>query len=475
MVSRRHSASSRRPGGAAAGHCAAIIVFVAALALAVAGPAGALPSHMLWIDIWGPGVGIDSYTDSAPTVDGGFVAAGVTNDSSSGDGADILVTKFAAADDAAPHEEWVRTWNGPAGLHDDAWAVATDLYGGVIACGNGNTASGRRDWEIVKWNATGAFQWAETYPPDLAGSRATACDVVCDGAGDVYVCGSTQTAANVASLVVRKLDAGNGGLLWQGRYEGLDGSFNQGVALVLDDHLNAYVTGACARAGADEDIILVKFDTGGNVSPTWVKRIDSGRHLDDTGVALKLQGSSLFVLGGMYTTAGTRRSVAVARYTTGGVRTWLRIWRDARTAVDNPHALAVDKYGSVAVAGSSGFASGRQHAFLVKWDKGGARTWARISYPKASKMQGFTDLVGDTAGHVWVSGYAKSADGDYDWLTARYQPDGRRAWLSRWNGLSDMHDLCATIGLTVTGKPFAAGSTQSAFSAENAAAARYSR
>lgn len=135
MISRRHSAESRRTGGAAAGRYAAIAVVVAALvatlALAVAGPAGALPTHMLWSDTWAPGIGIDEYKAAAPTIDGGFVAAGVTNDSSSDDGADIVVAKFAAADSAPSHREWVRTWDNPfQHRFDTAWAVATDLDGG---------------------------------------------------------------------------------------------------------------------------------------------------------------------------------------------------------------------------------------------------------------------------------------------------------------------------------------------------------
>ena len=480
MISRRYSAESRRTGGAAAGRYAAIAVLVAALvaalALAVAGPAGALPSHVLWSDIWSAGPGIDQYKDAAPTIDGGFVAAGVTNDSSSGDGADIVVAKFAAANGAPSQREWVRTWDNPfQHRFDTAWAIATDLDGGVIASGYTNAVSGRRDWVIVKWNASGAFQWSHTFGPDLADGRATAMDVCCDGAGDVYVCGSTQTASNAASLVVRKLDAGSGDLLWRGDYSGPAGSFNEGVALVLDDHLNAYVTGYSGRAGADRDIILVKFHTGGASTPTWARRIDSGRHLDDEGVALKMQGSSLYVVGGMFTTNATRRKVALARYTTAGTRKWLRTWRDAKTAVDNPAALAVDKYGGVAVAGFSDFASGQRHAFLVKWNKSGTRKWAKVSFPSPSKVRGYTGVVGDPAGHLWVGGYTKTGDGNSDWLVARYEPDGRRAWISQWNGSSGMDDFCSAIGLTVSGKPFAVGSIASAFTADDAAAAKYRR
>lgn len=273
----------------------------------------------------------------------------------------------------------------------------------------------------------------------------------------------------------RKLDADSGDLLWRGDYAGPVGSFNEGVALVLDDHLNAYVTGYSGRANADRDIVLVKFHTGGSTTPTWAKRIDSGRHLDDEGVALKLRGSSLYVLGGMYTTNATRRKVALARYTTGGTRTWLHTWRESTNAVANPVALAVDKYSGAAVAGFSDFASGQQHAFLVKWNKSGTRTWAKVSFPSPSKVRGYTSVVCDPAGHLWVGGCTKTGDGDWDWLVARYQPVGRRAWLSQWNGPSGMDDFCSAVGLTVTGRLFAAGSVTSAFNGEEAAAARYSR
>jgi len=455
----------------------ALVLATAAL-LATAAPAGAravLPTHMLWWDIYAPTVAVDRYEAVAPTIDGGFVAAGITNDNIFGDaaGTDMLVTKFAA-DDSGVHREWVRTWDNPINhLADHAWAVQTDLLGNVIVCGYTVTAGGARFMAIVKWDAAGTFKWARSLTADLPGGNAIAYDLTCDGAGDIYVCGSTETAAGVRALVVRKLDATLGDPLWKGEYEGTADSFNQGSAIALDQFANCYVVGYGERVvGADNDIVVVKFDSLGNLD--WARRIDGSDHRRDEGADIVMGTSTVTIAGYLGSdAAGTRSRVAVATYTLGGTRKWLRTWSETSTAACRPTALARDRYGNVAVAGSATRSGGIEHAFLVKWDKYGHRKWAKVSY-RAGEKRWFNDVVA-RGGTFWVGGATVTGASDADALVARYGPDGTRTWFSLYTGAGGLGDGFRALCLGVGSGVFAAGYSGSAATGDDALAAKYTR
>ncbi len=446
-----------------------LILALLVLLVCAAGPASALPAHMVWSDVWNYSAGIDLYADAAPTIDGGFVAAGIVNDTGLGfaDTANLGIAKFAAADDASPHRVWTRTWDNPIQhLADKANAVCTDLTGGIVAAGYSVRTPVGRDWAIVKWNASGVFQWSHELVADQVGGVAIAYDVTVDGAGDFYVCGTTQTGPGAYALVVRKLSGANGQQIWRGDYAGLAGTYTAGMKIVLDDHLNSYVVGTGSPTAVDADIILVKFNAAGQ--RLWTKSIDGGHHLADQGVDVRIQGDYVYVLGGMSIGVGKRKAT-LARYTTGGTRRWLRTWQESSATAAYPQALVVDNGGNAVAAGYSTLSGNKSHAFLVKWTKGGGKSWAKVSFPQTSNVRQFLSLTGSTGGELWVGGSSRSSRGDTDWYVAHYSASGALKWKSQWNGEGNVDDSCRAVGRTVSGKLFGAG----VISGGDAAAARY--
>jgi hypothetical protein len=318
---------------------------------------------------------------------GGFAAAGITNDTGLGfaDTANMAVAKFAAANDASPHRVWTRTWDNPIQhLADKANAVCTDLTGGIIAAGYSMHAPVGMDWAVVKWNDAGQFQWSHEFVAVQSGGVAIAYDVTVDGAGNVYVCGTTQTGSGEYKLVLRKLSGTNGQTIWETDYQGLAGTYTAGVKVVLDNHLNSYVVGTGTPASGDADMILVKFNAAGQ--RLWTEFIDSGKHKADQGVDVAIQGDSVYVLGGMAIDVG-KRMAAVVRMTTGGTRKWVRTWQESSATAAYPQALTVDSHGNAVVAGYSTLLGSKSYAFLVKWTKGGTRSWAKVSYSQIKVRQ----------------------------------------------------------------------------------------
>jgi hypothetical protein len=466
--------------------CVSLLVVVAFVLLAcgagAAAPARAatLPNHALWFDPLGPTTRIDRWVDVARGPDGALYAAG-DFDLDFDTSGDVMVAKFSANDGAVTHREWADEWDNPAEhLKDQTAALAVDGTGALVVVGSTQTATFGREWLVAKWESGGARAWQKVFAASpLQAWDAGAYDVACDASGHIYVCGLVQTGASggrvQASLVVRRLSGATGNVLWMGSYAGPVKGFNQGSKLALDSSGNAYVTGYGENAKHNSDIITCKFRaTDGK--RLWVHRIAGAKNLDDEGADVVVRGSSVWVTGGEYLSLKPHtRTVVLARYTTAGVRNWLRTWLEKTGTVEFTAAVAVDPHGNAVVAGAgNNNPVTRDHAFLVRWNAAGVRKWQRTTYNSASNKAGWKDVVCDAAGNIWAGGHVVTADGDTAFLVARYSAAGRRAWLSSWEGDESLGGECNALCLGTSGL-FAGGEVTSTIAGDDAAALKYTR
>jgi len=65
--------------------------------------------------------------------------------------------------------------------------------------------------------------------------------------------------------------------------------------------------------------------------------------------------------------------------------------------------------------------------------------------------------VVDSGGRAWVAGSATPAGGTQDWLLARYEANGKRAWTSTYDTPSHLDDWVNAITLCGTRSLFAGG------------------
>ena len=442
-----------------------------------------LPSHVLWYDVAGPTTGHEEWTDVAKGPDGSLYTAGYFNWDPFGNGTDLLYEKFSS-DDAAPiHKAWGPvSWDNPAEhLNDLAQALAVDGAGDLIIVGSTQTASLGEQWLVIKFSgADGSAVWPS--PRTFAASplqpwKASAYDVACDKAGHIYVCGYSQTGETggrtQASLVVRKLVGATGDVIWKGSYAGPVKGYNQGSKLALDAQGNAYVTGYGANAKHDSDIITCKFRASDG-KRLWVQRIADAKGFNDEGADIVVRGGSLWVTGGEYTGKSTRM-VALARYTTAGKRLWLRTWLEKAGTLEYPNGLAVDAHGDAVVVGAGvDNPVTREHAFILRWTRDGVRTWRRLAYNSVSHMAAWNDVVCDPDGRIWAGGYVMTADGDPALLVSRYTVRGGRVWKSSWEGYDGLGAACDALCLGKTGL-FAGGYITTSIAGVDALAVKFSR
>ena len=395
----------------------------------------ALPPRGIWATVTGPTTDFDMWADVARGPGGALYAAGSFGVTAKA--GDIMVAKFSADDQASKHLVWSDTWDNPAEhLADQADALAVDGSGAPIVAGTTQSATDGTEWVVAKWTTGGTKAW-QTVIPARAGKAwyASANDVVCDAAGNVYICGSVQTGthgrARVMSLVVRKLSGTNGRVVWTRAYAGVAHSVNAGERLVLGSSGDLYCTGFGASSRGDHDMLTCRLLTStGRLM--WVDRIADARHLGDEGVALSVRDSHLWVTG-YKTVSATSRVVVLVDYTPAGHRVWLRTWRKAGATLEDPTAMTVDVHHAAVIVGT-GVHGSREYAFILHYNASGRLTWYRTAYEVTSHKAVWLGVVGDGTGRIWTVGALPGAAGTSSLLVARYSAAGAVAWHSVWSG-----------------------------------------
>ncbi len=114
-------------------------------------------------------------------------------------------------------------------------------------------------------------------------------------------------------------------------------------------------------------------------------------------------------------------------------------------------AMAVDRDGNVYITGESSTDCDDHDFVTVKYDKQGNQLWvarfegpALTEYPCNNSPSG---IVVDRMGNSYVTGWCRGDDGDYDYLTLKYDPEGNEVWAVRYDGGQNLNDYARAIAL----------------------------
>ncbi len=218
--------------------------------------------------------------------------------------------------------------------------------------------------------------------------------------------------------------------LWAEKiYFYLDYTEDFATALTTDDEDNVYVTGYSKGENTDFDYMTVKYDSDGK--KLWARRYDSGYYDEDVAKAIALYGDLVCVTG--YSKGeDTDFDYATVCYDKAGKMEWVMRY-DGYYSEDKAKAITVDdKYVYV-----TGHSKGEDTDFdyaTVWYDKSdGTEKWVKRYDGYYSEDAANAIAVDDM--HVYVTGYSKGGETDFDYLTISYdKSDGDRKGLARYDG-----------------------------------------
>lgn len=161
-------------------------------------------------------------------------------------------------------QQWVSTYNGPGNSNDEAFSIVLDGQNNVYITGNSYGNGTGDDYCTIKYNNSGAQQWAARY--DGGFNMDDYPDWLCvDATGNVYVTGLSQASNSFDDIITIGYNA-NGVQQWLHRYNGTGDSYDSGNSMGLDNHGGVYVAGGSDNVD-NTDFILLKYSSPIGIQP----------------------------------------------------------------------------------------------------------------------------------------------------------------------------------------------------------------
>jgi outer membrane protein assembly factor BamB len=204
---------------------------------------------------------------------------------------------------------------------------------------------------------SGAERWRHQGPP----SRDTAVAVAVDVTGDVVACGdTTPDARGPTAFTVLKLDRRSGRVLWRRSMRGAAHGEDQCDAVAIDRSRNVVAVGRTVGRDAQVAFTVAKLD-GSTGHALW-RRIAIGSTPRQRGRArsVVVEPSGKLIAAGSISNQGSGVDVALVKLNANGSRHWRRMihgtvresLRDPPYPGEGAWALAVDPTGDVVAVGA---------------------------------------------------------------------------------------------------------------------------
>lgn len=431
---------------------------LAILLLSVSVALGQLVPVEKWVARYnGPGNGADLFTSLAIDSQGNVYVTG-----QSWGGASTYSDYATVKYDSAGNQLWISRYNGPQNYWDRATAVAVDAQGNVCVTGTLFRLLSHSDYTTIKYDSGGNQLWVAPYNgPGNWDDYAR--DLAVDAGGNVYVTGESCGSGTADDYATIKYDP-DGNQLWVARYNYLGYSWDFATALAVDAEGNVYVTGESQRSGSGtyRDYATVKYDSDGN--QLWVARYNGPGSAHDYGYALAVDA-----FGYVYVTGRSANSVyepynydyATLKYDSQGHLLWVARYNGPGNSDDEAFALAVDSEGNLYVTGRSYGSRTRFDYATIKYNSNGNELWvARYSSPGGYHDEA-TALAVDTSGNVYVTGQSWGGSGtSYDYVTLKYDSEGSRVWMVRYNGPGNGGDEATALAVDASANVYVTGHSE---------------
>jgi uncharacterized delta-60 repeat protein len=221
---------------------------------------------------------------------------------------------------------------------------------------------------------------------------------------------------------------------WVRRYNGPGNYVDATTALAVDSQDNVVVTGYSTKDSFD--YCTIKYSPTGE--QLWVQRYDGTGHSSDYPTAITVDSQDNIIVSGYSQSEGSGDDFVTIKYSPSGQQLWTKQYNGIGNGGDCPMAIGVDAKGSVYVAGAEGF-----YCTLIKYSSEGRLLWVRHQGEGS-----VTAMALDDAGNVYITGFARNPNNSYnDYVTAKYNPAGSLRWLRRYDGPGHLDDIATSLAV----------------------------
>ncbi len=366
-----------------------------------------------WVRRYNGPANAGDYAFAIDVDDSGFVyatgtSAGIETDY------DYATIKYYPNGDTA----WLRRYNDSANSGDIALALAVDGAGNVCVTGSGKGIGTFSEYITIKYWSNGDTDWVRTYNGPAGGSD-TAYAIAVDDSGGVYVTGvsygGSGTDCDYATIKYKP----NGDTSWVRRYNGPGNGYDQARSLAVDGSGNVYVTGGSIGSGTNEDYATIKYYPNGDTA--WVRRYDGQANGSDEAYAIALDSSNNVYVTGYSDSTGTYQDYATIKYDSSGNELWVKKYNGPPgNGSDFAYDIAVDGSNNAYVTGMSGGGPSSLDYATVKYYPNGDVAWVTRYNGPGNVIDYASAIALDDSGNVCVTGLTDRGGSNQDYATIKY-------------------------------------------------------
>lgn len=247
--------------------------------------------------------------------------------------------------------------------------------------------------------------------------------------------------------------------IWSRRYNGSGSGNDSARSIALDGAGNTIVTGESDGTAATKvDFVTIKYNGSG--TPLWSKRYDGTAHGNDYAKAVATDIAGNVYVTGSSEGLGTDSDIVTIKYSPTGVRLWVKRYDGPAHGMDTPSSIAVDQYdGTIYVAGGSQGVGTEFDTVLIKYNPDGTRPWLKRFDGSAHGYDFASAVAVDPAHNVYITGATTGTTTDIDFLTIKYSPTGTRLWVRRYNSPANGVDFSNAIAVDDSGEAYITGNS----------------
>jgi len=312
--------------------------------------------------------------------------------------------------------------------------------GHLMIAGWGNTVGMR----VLKYTTDGDTVWTRTFAGVVPN------DMALNSSGDVWI-----TGGNSSDWVTVHYDA-SGTYQWDDTFADAGGGPDTPFGIEVDAADNAYVVGTGEGTLANQDILTIKYNSSGGID--WTRRYNGPANLNDAGARVAIADANTIYVCGVSLNASFDNDIVLIRYEADGDTAWTRRFVGAGTGADVVGDMDLDGNGNICLGGTVYTSGATSKAAVIKYDSDGDTLWARFISPSVN----IREVEADANGDIYLTGEAYPTGSFWtDWATFKFTAAGDSAWF-RWllNGtLPIFSQVCRAIELDGSGGVLICGNT----------------